>query len=426
MSARWVSPGNVAGRVLAPPSKSYTHRALVVGHLAGHRFRVVRPLDAEDTRATRRGIGVLGSRIRRGRATWIVEPDLSRSAPRAPPTVDCGESGTTFRLLLATAARLDRPIRFDGRPQLRRRPIEGLLEPLRAGGADVRLEATGSLPLVVQGPLRPGRFVVDGSLSSQYLSALLLVLPTLPGPSTLRVSGTLVSAPYVAATEAVARAHGVALDRSGPSWTIPGDQEYRGSGFTVPGDASSAAYFWAAGALAGGPVRVDGVPASWPQADRVVLDVLRSAGASVRESSSSAVVSGPTRDAFEVDLTDAPDLFPLVGVIAAATPGRSTLTGAPHLAVKETDRRTATIELVRSLGASARNGRAGLEVVGRRGLRRMRSSRWADHRLVMSAAVGALCADGPSRVGRAEAVAKSFPGFWAELERIGAKVAAVR
>jgi len=194
----------------------------------------------------------------------------------------------------------------------------------------------------------------------------------------------------------------------------------------VPGDASSAAYLWAAGALAGGPVRVTGVPDRWPQADLAVLELLRAAGASVRRSGDAVEVAGPTRDGFEVDLTDAPDLFPLVGVIAAATPGRSQLSGAPHLAFKETDRRTATIQLVRAMGATARPTPAGLTIAGRPAPRPIRYSGWADHRLVMSAAVAALCADGPSQIGRAEAVAKSFPGFWTALEHIGAEVTSAR
>ncbi len=419
-----VLPGPVRGRLAAPSSKSYTHRALVIGHLARRRYDVVRPLLSSDTVATRRGLAALGTRVGVARGRWRLEP--SRTVPARLPTVDCVESGTTLRLLVAAAAKLERPVRFDGRPQLRRRPIEGLLGPLEAGGVAVRRPRSGSLPLEVHGPLRPGLFEVDGSVSSQYLSALLLVLPTLEGASRVRLRGRLVSAPYVAATEAAASASGVRLRRRRRGWDIEGGQAYRGRRFEVPGDASSAAYLWAAGALAGGPVRVDGVVARWPQADRAVLGILREAGATVREAAGAATVSGPLSRGLYADLTEAPDLFPLLGAVAAATPARSVLSGAPHLAFKESDRRAATAGLARALGARVTSGRGRLEIRGVATPRALVETGWEDHRLVMSAAVAALVASGPSRLGRAEAVGKSFPGFWRALGRLGAVVEARR
>jgi 3-phosphoshikimate 1-carboxyvinyltransferase len=274
--------------------------------------------------------------------------------------------------------------------------------------------------------MRPGRFVVDGSVSSQYVSGLLFVLPTLPGDSSLRVTGDAVSAPYIRATEAVLRAHGIRFERRGRRWAIGGPQPYRGHRFDVPGDASSASYLWVAAALTGGCVRVSGIPPEWPQADRQILAILRRAGAKVGESRDSVRVEGPVSDGFDVDLTESPDLYPLVGVLAAGIRSTSRLRGAPHLVFKESDRRAATLRLVRGMGASVEAARDAVRIKGARTIRGLHLRDLDDHRVVMSAAVAGLVGSGPTVLGHAEAVAKSFPSFWKVLRHLGAGVRRAR
>lgn len=421
-----VRPSAVVGKVRAPPSKSYTHRALIAGHLAGRRYRVVHPLAADDTRATRRGLAALGTTFTATADAWSMRPSRARPGPGALARIHCGESGTTLRFLVALAAGQPRPARFDGRPQLARRPIEGLLRPLRAAGASTTLPKRGSLPLRLEGPIRPGRFVVDGSVSSQYISGLLFVLPTLPSASTLRVTGEAVSAPYIRATESVLRAHGIRFARQGARWRIAGGQRYRGDRFDVPGDASSAAYLWVAAALSGGSVEVSGVPQEWPQADRAILPILRAAGASVWERGDSVRVVGPATEGFDVDLTGSPDLYPLVGVLASGIPASSRLRGAPHLVFKESDRKLATLRLARAMGAAVTASRGALRIRGARTVRSLRLRDLDDHRVVMSAAVAGLVGAGPTTLGDARAVAKSFPSFWRVLAKLGGEVRAVR
>ncbi|MGA8663617.1 MAG: 3-phosphoshikimate 1-carboxyvinyltransferase [Thermoplasmata archaeon] len=415
-------PGPVSGRIHASPSKSYTHRALVVAHLSGRRFRVEHPLDSDDTRATAGALDRLGTPVEYGRESWIVRPGLRPST--APASLDCGESGTTLRFLSAVAARSSRSTRFTGRARLGARPMRGLLHVLKELGASVRVAASG-LPIDIRGPLRGGRVRVDASQSSQFVSSLLLTLPTLPEESRLELTGEIVSEPYIEATLAVLDHHRVKVVRRGRKFTLPGGQTYRGSRFVVPGDASSAAYLWAAGALTGGTVRVDGVPKRWPQADRGILPVLRRFGAHVRIGSDSVSVSAGDRRPFSVDLTDSPDLYPLVGVLAALAPGTSRIHGAAQVRFKESDRRAGTLRLVRALGASAKEVRGGLQVRGVRKPRAVRLGRLADHRMVMSAAVAAVASDGSSRIGDSDAIRKSYPEFWEDLRGIGVEVRSV-
>jgi 3-phosphoshikimate 1-carboxyvinyltransferase len=413
-----IQPSIVQGRVRPPGSKSYTHRALVASHLAGRRSTVLGPLDADDTRATARGLEALGSRIRFSGAQWTVEPSSRRSVE--PARIDCGESGTTLRFLAAVAARGDRAVRFDGAGRLARRPMAELVRALVALGASVRSPAgvDRSLPLTILGPIRGGRVRLRASRSSQFASALLLVLPTVHDGSVVELVGPIVSEPYIDATLRVLAHHRIRTRRRGRRVTIPGDQTFSGASLRIPGDASSAAYFWAAAGITGGRVRVEGVPMHWPQADLAILDVLRDAGCEVRKGVAGATVRGRADRAFDCDLTDAPDLYPLAAVLAAGIPERSRVRGAPHVIHKESDRRAGAARLARALGANVRPRASGLEIRGHDRTRAFRLGDLDDHRLVMSAAVGALGADAPSVVGDARAVAKSFPEFFAALSAV--------
>ncbi len=416
-----LTPGTVRGRLRAPPSKSYTHRALAVGHLAGHRYRIERPLDSDDTRATARAITALGTRVVRDPRGWTVGP--GRGPGRGSPVrIDCGESGTTLRFAAALAVRAARPSILLGAGRLPIRPMDPLLRALTALGARVaRPREGGGLPLRLEGPLHGGAVSLDASGSSQFASALLLVLPTLDEDSTVRLTGRVVSRPYLDATLRMLAAHHVHVDAdaSGRRYRVAGGQAYRGSRFRVPGDASSAAYFWVAAALTGGSARVDGVPAAWPQADLAVLELLRQAGARVRTHRDGATVTAGTLRAFSVDLTHAPDLFPLAGTLAAGIEGRSTLAGAGRLVAKESDRRAGTERLLRALGARVERRRDRLVVEGRPPFRPFALLGAGDHRMVMTAAVAArAAARGPCTVEDAGAVAKSYPGFWQDLERM--------
>ena len=417
MTTAVVRPGPVSGTIRAPPSKSYTHRALVIGYLSGRKFRVQRPLDSDDTRATASALSALGARVVRGPRSWRVLPRRRRRA-HGSVDVQCGESGTTLRFVCALAALREGAVRIDGRGRLPARPIDELLDALRDLGADCRRLGRSGLPVEVRGPIHGGHVTLDASQTSQFASALLLALPTLEEDSRLELTGQVVSGPYLEATLAVLKQHKLRIARRGRVFSIPGGQSPTGSGFIVPGDASSAAYFWVAAAVSGGKVRVDGVGAKWPQADLAVLDLLKQSGANVARHTDGATVSAGTPTPFRVDLTDSPDLYPLAGVLAATTPGTSRLDGAQHVVLKESDRRASTARLVRLLGATAVNTPAGLRIRGNSRPRTLHVDRLSDHRLVMSAAVGATAGQGVSTVGDRDAVRKSFPEFWNVLAEL--------
>jgi 3-phosphoshikimate 1-carboxyvinyltransferase len=413
---RTVRPGIVRGSVRAPPSKSYTHRALVLAALSGGReVRLVDPLRSEDTRATIRGIEALGARVR-----WVGDDLRVRPAVEIAPrraTVDCGESGTTLRFLLALAALGEQPVRFVGRGRLPRRTLGGLAEAIaEAGGSVVFERRDRTLPLVIRGPIRPGTYRLRANESSQPVSALLLTLPALGGDSRIREIGRPVSRPYVDATRYLLHSAGVRVARTRNGWRVPGGQRPSAASFRIPGDASSAAYLWGAAAITGGRVSVRGIPREAPQADLRILDWIERQGGRVDASSRSIRVQGPLRRGARMAFAACPDLFPLAAILAAGTAGgRSTLIAGSQLRGKESDRWVETRRLLSAFGVKGSVRGHSLSILGRGSLRAVRIASLTDHRLVMSAAVGALAGSEVSRLGRAEAVAKSFPEFWVRL-----------
>ena len=421
MSVVRLRPGPVSGTVRAPPSKSYTHRALVVAHLSRRPFRVENPLVSDDTVRTAGALRALGSRVEADRDGWSVSPDPAGTRSRRV-RIDCGESGTTLRFVTPLAALSDRTVTLVGRGRLPLRPMGPLVDALRTLGVSAQLPGNDrSLPLVVKGPMHGGTVRVRGSESSQFVSALLLALPTVSPGSVVRVVGGLVSEPYVEATLAVLRASRVRVTSHGSRYILSGDQKYRGTAFRVPGDASSAAYLWASAAIAGGRVTVKGVSDRWPQADLAILRLLERYGADVRRDEESVTVRGNGRRPFLVDLTDTPDLYPLAGVLAAAAAGESRLVGASHVAHKESDRRGGTAGLATAMGATVRDLSGALVLRGTKRPTPFALRGLLDHRIVMSAAVGALAASGPSTVADGRAVGKSYPGFWETLRAIAGK-----
>ncbi len=425
MSVR-VRPGAVTGRCSAPGSKSVTHRAVLGAVALGVPLVLSRPLESEDTEATVRLVEGLGASVRRAAAQWRVRPPGPSRAEEGPGRVHLGGSGTTLRLGLGIAARSSRRVRLDGDPSLRRRPVAELVEPLRVLGADLRTgPPSRPLPLTVRGPIRAGAVEVRAAQSSQPLSGLLLALSGLPEPSRIRRLGPVVSAPYVRQTCWVLERLGAPVRRSGGTYRVGGAARHRPPGLLrIPADGSSAAYLWAAAAVTGGDVEVRGA-FTGPQPDLLILRVLRSCGVSVSVSPRGVRVAGKARRPFDVDLTPAPDLAPLLGVLAATIPATSALRGAPQLRLKESDRRSGTVRLTRSLGASVDERAGVLRVTGTDRPRRLSLRDLADHRMLMSAAVGALAAEGPSVLGPSGAVAKSYPAFFRDLASVGAELSEV-
>jgi len=421
-----VANSRVSGTARAPPSKSYTHRALLAAGYAGGAL-VRNPLVSADTKATARAVDQFGGDAERVQADWEITG--FGGAPDVPADViDCANSGTTMRLVSGAAALADGATVLTGDRSLRSRPHGPLLDAIaELGGAARSTRGNGQAPLVVDGPIEGGRVEMPGDVSSQFVTSLLMAGALTDAGVEIELTTELKSAPYVDITLDVLDAFGVEAEERRNGYRVAGGQTYEPTDgeYAVPGDFSSASYLLAAGALAGGEeVVVKGAHPS-EQGDAAIVDVLREMGADIEwdRSAGRITVGRSDLDGVTVGVADTPDLLPTIAVLGAAADGTTTITDAEHVRYKETDRVSAMAEELSKLGVAVEEWQDELLVHGGNSdLSGARVDGRGDHRIVMALAVAALAADGETTIAGGEHVDVSFPDFFDALADLGAGV----
>jgi 3-phosphoshikimate 1-carboxyvinyltransferase len=414
----------VEGRTRAPPSKSYTHRAvLAAGYSDG--AVVTDPLVSADTRATMRAVEAFGGRVERGDDRLTVEGFDGRPSSPAD-VVDCANSGTTMRLTTACAALAPGLTVLTGDESLRSRPQGPLLDAIgQLGGRAESTRGNGQAPLVVGGGMGGGPVSIPGDVSSQYVTALLMAGAVTEEGVRIDLETELKSAPYVDITVELLSAFGVEATETAEGYRVPGGQTYgRAEPYPVPGDFSSMSYLLAAGAVAGDPsVVVEGAYPS-AQGDSAVVDVLERMGAAVDWDRDAGEIEVRRSDlsGVEVDVGDTPDLLPTLAVLGAVADGDTRLVNCEHVRYKETDRVRAMATELERLGASVTEEQSRLTVHGSDSeLVGATVAGHDDHRIVMALAIAALVADGETTIEGADHVDVSFPGFFDVLYGLGAE-----
>jgi 3-phosphoshikimate 1-carboxyvinyltransferase len=427
-----VSSSRVGGTVDAPPSKSYTHRAiLAAGYGPAGGTAVRSALASADTRATARAVEAFGGEVSGLGADSPADLHVSGFAgrPGVPDDViDCANSGTTTRLVTACAALADGLTVLTGDASLRSRPHGPLLGAIESlGGRAESTRGNGQAPLVLGGPLAGGTASIPGDVSSQFVTALLMAGAVTDEGIAVELETELKSAPYVDVTVEVLDAFGVDARRTDEGFVVDGGQTYdAGDGYDVPGDFSSVSYLLAAGALAAGddPVTIRGARPS-AQGDTAIVDVVERMGAPVEwdRDAGELTVSRAPLSGVEVDVGDTPDLLPTIATLGAAAAGDTRVVNCEHVRYKETDRVSAMAEELTKLGASVTEEPDVLTVHGDDSeLVGTRVEGRKDHRIVMALSVAGLVAEGTTTVSDAEDVDVSFPNFFAALSGLGAAV----
>ena len=411
--------GPLDAAVRPPGSKSLTNRALPVAALARGESVLRGGLWSDDTRAMVACLEALGCPVtRQGDVFTVAGRDGQLSAPAQPLYAD--NSGTTARFLAAACTLADGPVVIDGNPRMRERPIAELAEALGRLGAGVEvLGENGCPPLrVAGGGLPGGEAEIDASRSSQYVSAVLLAAPLAERDVLLRFrDGVLVSRPYVELTLALMRDFGAEAD-----WTPAGGvlvragSGYRGRDYRIEPDASAAAYAFCAAAIAGGRVRVEGIPEGSLQADLGLLALLERMGCRVRRGADFAEVEGPEGRlrGIDVDMNDLPDAVLALAVVALFAEGPTRIRNVANLRIKETDRLAALETELRKLGADARAGADSLEIQPGR-LVGAEIDTYDDHRMAMSFALAGRRVPGVV-IRDPGCVAKTWPEYFSALE----------
>jgi 3-phosphoshikimate 1-carboxyvinyltransferase len=409
--------------VSVPGSKSITNRALIAAALADGPSELVGALHSDDTRYMAAALNALGVTVESDEANAGFRiAGGGGTSPEAALFV--GNSGTTMRFLTAALPLGRGRYRIDGVPRMRLRPIAPLIAALNDLGADARSEAgTGCPPVVIRAAgLRGGQTWMAGDLSSQYFSALLLSAPYARGGVAVDVIGDLVSKPYLPMTAAVMAAFGVTADLDTISWrhigVAPG-QRYVGRLYQIEPDASNASYFFAAAAVTGCRVRIDGLGRDSTQGDLRFVDVLAKMGAEVEIGDGYTEVRGPAQGdlrGVDLDLGPISDTAQTLAAIAPLATGPTTIRGIAHARLKETDRVSALATELRRLGQDVDEFPDGMRITPRP-LQPADIDTYDDHRMAMSFAVTALRFPG-IRLRDPACVGKTFPEFFDVLDSV--------
>ena len=415
-----VTPGDVAGTVLAPSSKSYAQRALAASLLCEGESHLTNMELCNDTRAAMKIAESLGAQITlAGNTPWddSVQGGFREGAIRPiADRLNVGESGLATRLFTPIAALHRHRITLTGEGSILVRPVGMMEEPLRQLGAEVKTKK-GLLPITVRGPLKGGEAWVDGSLSSQFITGLLMALPLAQNDTILHVKN-LRSRPYIDMTIAVVEKFGIRIGHNDyEEFFVEGGQRYEPTSYNIEGDWSGASCLLVAGAIAGG-VTVENMNTLSLQADVAIIDALFHAGAEVISTHNSVTVHRQTLSAFEFDATDCPDLFPALVALASACEGTSEIKGTRRLIHKESNRAETLADEFAKLGIRVDISEENIMRIEGGPVSGGVVESHNDHRIAMALATAALRANSAVTVRDAEAVNKSYPDFWDDLEKL--------
>lgn len=407
-----VTGSQVGGSIMAPPSKSMMIRGVVAGLLANGTTLLRNPSYCEDALAAMEVAEGLGAEIETSSEGVVIHGGGEIKST----SLNCQESGLSIRMFAAVAALHNEEILLDGSGSLISRPVNMLVNPLKELG--VGIETTnGYLPIRVKGPLKGGETKVDGSLSSQFITGLLMSLPLVGADSKIFIHN-LKSKPYIDMTMRLMKDFGVSVGHSDyGEFYIKGNQFYKSCEYFVEGDWSGAAFLLVAGAI-GGELLVKNLDTSSNQADIKVLEALRMAGAKLEVSNNSVKVSRGNLKSFSMDINHCPDLAPPLVALASFCEGKSRLTGAKRLFVKESNRAKTLQQEFAKLGIKVEIEEDEIFITGGK-VRGGTVYSHGDHRIAMAGAIAAIGGKVPVIIEKAESVAKSWPGFFDDLIKIG-------
>lgn len=413
----------LGGSIRAIPSKSMAHRHFIAAALAEAPSRVVCPGMSEDIQATMDCLKAMGAIFNKKKSEYEVVPRTKKWSAGAGEALKlpCKESGSTLRFLLPVVAALGITAEFHEEGRLPQRPLSPLYEELQKHGC--RLSPQRVTPLRCQGKLEAGIYEIPGNISSQFITGLLFALPLLKGDSEIRLTSALESARYVDMTLQVLRQYGVAVSRTEEGFQIPGGQSYLAQqSVQIEGDWSNAAFWLTAAAMGEKKITVTSLDENSTQGDKKILDILKRMGAKVEQRDWETTVTPEGLDGTDIDAGDIPDLVPILAAAAAVSRGKTRIYNAGRLRLKESDRLKSVSQVLNELGGQVRELEDGLEITGQKRLAGGRVDAAGDHRIAMMAAVAAMVCENPVEICGAQAVNKSYPGFFEDYQSLGGKV----
>ncbi|MBL0335095.1 MAG: 3-phosphoshikimate 1-carboxyvinyltransferase [Chitinophagaceae bacterium] len=422
-----IKPSRLKGTVEAPASKSSMQRACAAALLSNGTTIIRNPGQSHDDKAALDIIQRLGAKADMVSGEYQV---VSWGLNPAEDEINCGESGLSIRMFTPIAALAEKKIIINGEGSLQKRPMDFFDTVLPALGVKVKSHK-GFLPIEVRGPMQPATVEVDGSQSSQFLTGLLMAYGAAGARDVSIHVKNLKSKPYISLTLSVMKQFGLKTpeNRNFEEFYFSNEPfqvlTERQINYTVEGDWSGAAFLLVAGAIAG-PITVRGLDLTSDQADKAILDLLINISNGVAVDAKGITVHPVPMKAFEFDATDCPDLFPPLVALAAYCEGESVITGVQRLANKESDRAEALQEEFGNMGVKIKVSKDKMYITGGGKIKGAKVHSHFDHRIAMACAVAALGAEGETVIRKGEAISKSYPRFYDDLQLLGASVSLSR
>ena len=411
-------PSIIKGRADAIPSKSFAHRLLICAALSDNATDIECKKISEDIEATMRCLASLGAGLTYRDGVISVSPI---SSLRRGATLDCGESGSTYRFMVPVAAALGAESNFLLRGRLAGRPMQPMWETLESSGLSISGKYTEKV--CVSGRLGGGEFHIPGNISSQFITGLLIALPLLEKESIIHITGSLESSGYIQMTLSVLKFFGISIDMYETAIAIPGKKVYISPRRIITeGDWSNAA-FWLCGAAAcGQSLTCTGLDTLSTQGDRAICKVLKNMGAEITLGANSVTVKADGLCCTDINAGDIPDLIPAIAVAACAARGTTRIWNAGRLRLKESDRLSTIADTLRKLGADISEDGSSLIINGGKPLAGGCIDSSSDHRIVMMAAIASVISEGSITISSAQAVNKSYPGFFDDFEKLNGRI----
>ncbi len=406
-----VESGSRTGVVKAISSKSHVHRMLICAALANCNTVIRDVTFSKDILATINCLNGFLADIKIEKNDVFVSP---YEKPHDNSVLDAFESGSTFRFLVPIACAFNVSSSFIGAERLRERPLSPLYELLIGHGAE--MSEKGVFPFNCKGVISAGEYTISGEVSSQFISGLIFALPLLNGDSVINVTGKIESYPYIKMTLDAVKLFGIDIIEEGNKFFVRGNQKYTSPGEIIAeGDWSNAAFFACMGAVSNNGITITNLNPNSLQGDKEILNILAQMGAYISWNGNSVTVKKNKFDGIKIDAAQIPDLVPVLATISTVAKNKTVIYNAQRLRIKESDRIESVYRMLCNLGAKVNKTEDGFVILGQTNLHSGTVESENDHRIVMSASVGACISDGEVFINGEEAVTKSYPHFFEDL-----------
>ena len=422
-----IKPSTLNGKIEIPPSKSYSHRAVIAAALAeSEKKSMIDNLKfSVDITTTTDIMENWGAKIKRFESALEIVGNDGRDVPK-DKYVQCNESGSTIRFLIPVGITSKNELIFDGKGKLVDRPLDSYYKIFEGQG--LKYETTGGkFPLTVNGKLKAGNYEIDGNISSQFITGLLYALPLLDGDSKLIINKNLESKGYIDLTLEILKLAGIEIVNNGyKSFDIKGNQTYKPFNYTVEGDYSQVAFWIVAGIISANrdnEVKCLHVNKNSLQGDREIIEIVTRMGANLEIFEDYVIVKPSKTKGTVIDISQCPDIAPILTVLAALSEGETRIINGERLRIKESDRITSIKTELNKLGANVTEEGDSLIIQGVEGFTGgVAVSAWNDHRIAMSLAVASSRCEKEIVLEEAESVRKSYPHFWDDFVKMGGEI----